>query len=70
MVQNSDDIHFSYIKYGSFTDNLNRGRLRLPEDAVCQSAKSGYIMFNEVSNHCCRKLLCRILLNISELYDL
>ena len=30
----------------------------------------GYIMFNEVVNHCCRKSFCRVLLNISELYDL
>ena len=64
----ADDSHFYYNKYGSFTDNLNRGSVRLSGDAVCHWVINGYIMFNEVVNHCCRKLLRRILLNISELY--
>ena len=54
----ADDSHFYYNKYGSFTDNLNRGRLRLPGDKVCQWVIYDYIMFNEVVNHCCRKSFC------------
>ena len=48
----ADDSHFYYDKYGSFTDNLNRGGLHLSGDTVCQWVVYGYIMFNEVVNHC------------------
>ena len=66
----ADDSHFYYNKYGSFTDNLNRGGLHLPGDTVCQWVVYDYIMFSEVVNLCCRKSLCRILSNLSDLYDL
>ena len=66
----ADDSHFYYNKCGSFTDNLNRGGLHLLGDSVCQWVVYSHIMFNEVVNHCCRKSSCRILHNISDLYNL
>ena len=65
----ADDSHFYCSKYGSFYRNLNRGGIHLPGDTVCQWVVYGYIMFNEVVNDYCRKLLCRIFSNISDLYN-
>jgi len=66
----ADDSHFYYDKYGSFTNNLNRGGLHIPGDSICQWIIYSYIMFHKVVNNCCRKSLCRVMLCISEQYEL
>ena len=55
----TEDSHFYYDKYGSFTEYLNRGGLHVPGDSVCQWVIYSYVMFHEVANHCCRKSLCK-----------
>ena len=57
---NADDSHFYCSKYGSFSRNLNRGGMHLPGDKVCQWVVYGYIMFNEVVNDYCKKLLAEV----------
>ena len=43
-----------YEKYGAYTQNLNRGGLKIPEDSICQWSIFSYIMFEfrlqEISN--------------------
>ena len=65
-----DDSHEYYEKYGSFTDNLNRGGLSLPGDSACQWTFFSYIMFKIVTDHVCRKSLSNILVLISEMHML
>ena len=67
---NEDYSHFDYEKYGSFTADLNRGSVHIPGDSVYQWVIYSYVMFHEISHHCCRKSLCNVLLIIAELYDL
>ena len=55
----TEDSHFYYDKYRSFTENLNRGDLHVPGDSVCQWVI--YVMFHELANYCCRKSLCKVL---------
>ena len=31
-----DDIHFIYLEYGSFLNDLNREKLKISGDCVCQ----------------------------------
>ena len=66
----TEDSHFYYDKYGSFTEYLNRGGLHVPGDSVCQWVIYSYVMLHEVANHCCRKSLCKVLQTTSDLYEL
>ena len=63
-----DDSHEYYEKYGSFTDNLNRGGLSIPGDSACQWTFFSYIIFKIVADHVCRKSLSNILVLISEMH--
>ena len=51
----SDGSQEYYKKYGSFTDNLNRGGLSIPGDSACQWTIFSYIFFTVVADHVCRK---------------
>ena len=64
----SEDSQEYYKKYGSFTDNLNRGGLSIPGDSACQWTIFSYIIFKVVADHVCRKSLSNVLMLISELH--
>ena len=53
-MESQDDTFMYHEKYGDFTDNLNRGGLKIPGDSVCQWTFYSYIMFHEVVNDTCR----------------
>ena len=44
-----DDTHFLYLKYGSFLDDLNRSKLKIPGDCVCQWSFFCYILFHKLA---------------------
>ena len=58
----TDDSHFYYDKYGRFTDELNRGGLRIPGDSVCQWVFFSYSLFYSVASSVCRTSLCNLLM--------
>ena len=64
----NDDSQEYYKKYGSFTDNLNRGGLSIPGDSACQWTIFSYIIFKVVADHVCRKSLSNVLMLVSELH--
>ena len=59
-----------YEKYDLFLSDMNRGSLNIPHDSVCEWVMYGYVMFHEVVEVTFRKSLCKILVNISECYNL
>ena len=64
----TDDSYTYFDKYGSFTEDLNRGGLKIPGDSVCQWTFFSYIMFKVVVDNVCRKSLANILVLISEMH--
>ena len=65
-----EDTFMYYEKYGHFLSDMNRGSLKIPHDSVCEWVMYGYVMFHEVVEVTFRKSLCKILVNISECYNL
>ena len=65
-----ENTFMHYEKYGYFFSDMNRGSLKIPHDSVCEWVVYGCAMFHEVVEATCRKSLCRILVNISECYNL
>ena len=63
------DAHFLYLKYGSFLDDLNRGKLKILGDCVCQWSFFCYIMFHELAQVTCVESLCRVFQIISDLFS-
>ena len=64
-----DDTYLYYEKYGSFTQDLDRGGLKTASDSVCQWVFYGYILFREIADLVCRKSLCNILMMVSDSYQ-
>ena len=69
-VVRNDDPHtyFYFEKYGSFTNEMNRGSLTIPGDSACQWVIYSYVMFHQVVDYSCRTSLCNVLIVVSELY--
>ena len=63
-----DDTHFYFEKYGSFTNEMNRGGLTIPGDSACQLVIYSYVMFHQVVDYSSRTYLCNVLMVVSELY--
>ena len=59
-----------FTKFGNFTNEMNRGKLAMPNDSVCQFVFFAYILFHEIMNSVCRKSLCNALMVISDIYSL
>ena len=64
-----EDTQYYYKQYGSFTDELNRGKLKLPGDSICQWTFFSYVIFHMVAGETCRKSLSNLLMLISELHN-
>jgi hypothetical protein len=64
-----DDTNYYYQRYGSFTDEINRGGLKLPGDSICQWTFFSYVIFHMVAGETCRKSLSNLLMLISELHN-
>ena len=60
---------FYYKKYGSYTDELDRGQLNIPTDCACQWTFLSYIIFYLIKEIICRKSLNKILVMIAERYS-
>ena len=60
---------FYYKKYGSYTDELDRGQLNIPTDCACQWTFFSYIIFYTIKKNVCRKSLSQILVMIAERYS-
>ena len=61
---------FYFKKYGSFTNSLDRGGLKVPTDSACQWTFFAYILFNAVKDQVCRKSLTNLFILISEMHTL
>ena len=55
-----------FTKFGDFTNEINRGKLAIPTDELCQFVFFGYIIFHEIMNSVCRNSLCNALMVISD----
>ena len=62
----AEDTNYYYEKYGGYTNNVNRGGLKIPGDAVCQWVILCFIMFNIVRTKICRKSLMTIFQSIAD----
>ena len=67
--QNGEDTYSYFEKYGEYTASLDRGGLCKPGDSVCQWAIFGFIMFNAIKHHVCRKSLANILMQVSDSHN-
>ena len=65
-----EDTFMHYENYDHFLSDMNRGSLKIPHDSVCEWVVYGYVMLHEVVEVTCRKSFCKILVNISECYNL
>ena len=52
-----------------FLDDLNRVKLKIPGDCVCQRSFFCYIMFHELAQVTCVESLCRVFQIISDLFS-
>ena len=66
----SEDTCMHYEQYGHFLSDMNRSSLKIPHDSVCEWVMYKYVMFHDVVEVTCRKSLCKILVDISEYYNL
>ena len=62
------DTLLYFDQYGCYTRALNRGRLSIPGDSVCQWTIFCYIIFNLIKDHVCRVSLIDIFQKISDFY--
>ena len=60
---------FYFTKYGKFTQDLDRGGLKVPSDPACQWTFFCFILFHAVKTDVCRKPLSDIFYLVSEVYD-
>ena len=65
-----EDRFMYYEKYSHLLSDMNCGSLKIPHNSVCEWVVYGYVMFYEVVEVTFRKSLCKILVNISECYNL
>ena len=56
-------------KFGSYTDELDRGQLNIPTECTCQWTLFSFIVFQTIKDNVCRKSLTDILLMIAERYS-
>ena len=68
--RSSEDRFIYYKKYGHFLSGMNRGSLKIPFDSVCEWARYKYVMFHEIVEVTCQNFFCKILVSISECYNL
>ena len=66
----TDDSFIYSQEHGKYTEELNRGRLTLPEDNICQWVIFSYILLHEVASDVCRTSLIKVLMIISDFYEL
>ena len=64
-----DVTTFYFEKYGSYTDELDRGQLNIPTDRACQWTCFCYIMFHTIKDNVCRESLSNILSMVAERYS-
>ena len=64
-----EDTFMYYEKYGHYLSDMNHGSSKTPHDSVWEWVMYGYVMFHEVVVTY-RKSLCKVLVNISECYNL
>ena len=60
---------FLATKFGSFTDEVDRGQLNIPHDRACQWTFFCIILFNAVKEKVCRKSMIIICNLVSEFFD-
>lgn len=65
-----DDTFLYYEKFGSYTQNLSRGKLNIPNDDKCQWCVFCYILFlvTTIQSNVCQKSLSGIFLYVSDFY--
>ena len=64
------DTYKYYEQHGEYLVELNRGKLRIPNDRICQWTFFSYILFYVVSSEVCWKSLKKLLYHVSEFYSL
>ena len=65
-----EDGRAYFHRDGYYLREMNRGGLTIPDDNACQWTCFSYIVFHFVCTKVCRMSLARILLTISNSYDL
>ena len=60
---------FYATKYGSYTSDLDRGHLKVPEDRAVQWTFFSYLMFEGIKDDVCRVSLTKVFEEISEEFD-
>ena len=63
-----DDTKYYVVEFGEFTEELNRGRLIMPGDNICQCFFYSYMLFHHIKESVCRISLCNALVTISDFY--
>ena len=64
-----DVTTFYSQKYGSYTNELDRGQLNIPDDCASQWTFFSYIVFLIIKEKVCRKSLMQVLMMISDHYN-
>jgi hypothetical protein len=65
-----NDTYEMYLKYGEFTDNFSRGKLKEPSDSLVYFVFYCYYIFIMYANSLCKKAYIEIFFNCNQYYNL
>ena len=60
-AESSEDTFIYYERFGKFTKELSRGKLRIKKDTFCKFTFIACVLFGEVKTHVCRTSLKTVL---------
>ena len=64
-----EDSFMFFEKYGSYTECLSRGGLKIPGDSTCEWSVFWFIMFDEIKNKICRNSLIKVFQDIADHFE-
>ena len=67
-AKSSEDTFIYYERFGKFTNELSRGKLRIPNDTLCQFTFFACVLFGKVKTHVCRTSLVKVLKCLTDYY--
>ena len=69
-AKSNEDTTFYYDRYGQYLNNLNRGKLTIPDDSTVQWIVYCFIFFVTLSTEVCRNFLLSQFISISNKFNL
>ena len=67
-AKSSEDTFIYYERFGKFTNELSRGKLRIPNDTLCQFTFFACVLFGEMKTQVCRTSLVKVLKCLTDYY--